>query len=62
MTATVLYWAGHDRADFDVGRMTDICSQLKDEHFADELHPNDAGAKMIADEVFRVLGNFKAAG
>jgi lysophospholipase L1-like esterase len=35
--------------------LADICSKLKDEHFADELHPNDAGAKIIAEEVFRVF-------
>jgi lysophospholipase L1-like esterase len=35
--------------------LADICSQLKDEHFADELHPNDAGAKIIAEEVFKVF-------
>ncbi len=35
--------------------LADICSRLRDEHFADELHPNDAGAKIIAEEVFTVL-------
>jgi len=35
--------------------LADICSRLKDEHFADELHPNDEGAKIIAEEVFKVL-------
>ena len=35
--------------------LADICSKLRDEHFADELHPNEAGAKLIAGEVFRVL-------
>ena len=35
--------------------LADICSRLRDEHFADELHPNDAGAKIIAEEVFAVL-------
>jgi lysophospholipase L1-like esterase len=24
-------------------------------HFADELHPNAAGAKIVADEVFKAL-------
>jgi lysophospholipase L1-like esterase len=33
----------------------DIASKLRDEHFADELHPNDEGAQVIAQEVFRVL-------
>ncbi len=35
--------------------LVDIASTLRDEHFADELHPNDAGASVIAQEVFRVL-------
>jgi lysophospholipase L1-like esterase len=35
--------------------LADICSELRDEHFADELHPNDQGAQVIAQEVFRVL-------
>ena len=35
--------------------LADICSRLKDEHFADELHPNDEGARIIAQEVFRKL-------
>jgi lysophospholipase L1-like esterase len=35
--------------------LADICSQLRDEHFADELHPNEEGARRIAAEVFRVL-------
>jgi lysophospholipase L1-like esterase len=35
--------------------LADICSRLKDEHFADELHPNAEGAKIIAEEVFKVL-------
>jgi lysophospholipase L1-like esterase len=41
-----------------VGRqipLVDICSKLQDGHFADELHPNEAGAQVIAEEVFRVL-------
>jgi lysophospholipase L1-like esterase len=36
-------------------RLVDIASKLHDEHFADELHPNDEGAQVIAEEVFRVL-------
>jgi len=36
--------------------LVDIASKLRDEHFADELHPNDQGARVIAQEVFRVLG------
>lgn len=35
--------------------LADICSLLWDEHFGDELHPNDRGAKIIADAVFQVL-------
>ena len=39
--------------------LIDIASKLRDEHFADELHPNDEGAKVIANEVFRVLSEFQ---
>ena len=35
--------------------LADICSRLKDEYVGDELHPNEAGAKIIAEEVFKVL-------
>ena len=35
--------------------LADIFTRLKDEHFADELHPNEAGAKIIAETVFAVL-------
>jgi lysophospholipase L1-like esterase len=35
--------------------LVDIASKLRDEHFADELHPNDEGAQVIATEVLRVL-------
>jgi acyl-CoA thioesterase-1 len=35
--------------------LADTCSRLKDEHFADELHPNAEGARIIAEEVFKVL-------
>jgi hypothetical protein len=35
--------------------LVDIASKLRDEHFADELRPNDDGAQVIAEEVFRVL-------
>jgi lysophospholipase L1-like esterase/gamma-glutamylcyclotransferase (GGCT)/AIG2-like uncharacterized protein YtfP len=35
--------------------LADICHHLRDEHFGDELHPNGAGAQIIAREVFRVL-------
>ncbi len=36
-------------------QLVDIASKLGDQHFADELHPNDQGAQVIAQEVFRVL-------
>ena len=32
--------------------LADIFSRLHDEHFADELHPNDEGAKIIARAVY----------
>lgn len=35
--------------------LANICSRLGDRHFADELHPNEAGARFIAEEVFQVL-------
>jgi lysophospholipase L1-like esterase len=35
--------------------LVDICSKLRDQHFADELHPNEEGARIIAGEVFRAL-------
>lgn len=35
--------------------LADICSHLRDEHLADELHPNEAGTRIIAAEVFKVL-------
>ena len=35
--------------------LVDVASSLRDEHFADELHPSDEGAQVIAQEVFRVL-------
>ena len=39
--------------------LVDIASKLRDEHFADELHPNDEGAQVIATEVFRVLSEVR---
>jgi lysophospholipase L1-like esterase len=39
--------------------LVDIASALRDEHFGDELHPNDEGAQIIAEEVFRVLNEVR---
>lgn len=35
--------------------LADICSALKDEHFADGLHPNEQGARIIAEEVYKLI-------
>lgn len=35
--------------------LADICSRVHDEHFGDELHPNDEGAKIIAELVYAAL-------
>jgi lysophospholipase L1-like esterase len=35
--------------------LSDVCSYLRDEHSADELHPNETGARIIAAEVLTVL-------
>jgi lysophospholipase L1-like esterase len=37
--------------------LADICSRLGDAHFADLLHPNEQGAKIIAKAVLAVLVN-----
>ena len=37
--------------------LADICTHLRDEHFGDELHPNEAGARIIAEQVFSVLSS-----
>jgi lysophospholipase L1-like esterase len=42
--------------------LVEIASKLRDEHFADELHPNEAGAQVIAGEVFRMLSEVREAG
>ncbi len=42
--------------------LADICSHLRDEHFGDELHPNEAGARIIAQRVFEVLRLVHGAG
>jgi lysophospholipase L1-like esterase len=39
--------------------LVDIASKLRDEHFADELHPSDEGARVIAEEVLRVLNEVR---
>jgi lysophospholipase L1-like esterase len=56
----------HQMRDYHNARLTaycvearvpliDICAKLQNEHFDDELHPNGHGARIIADEVSRVL-------
>ena len=35
--------------------LADICSCLRDDHFGDALHPNEAGARIIAEQIFTVL-------
>jgi lysophospholipase L1-like esterase len=35
--------------------LADICSPLRAEHLGDALHPNDQGARIIAEAVFQVL-------
>ena len=35
--------------------LADVCSRLNDNHFADSLHPNAEGAKIIAATVFDAL-------
>jgi lysophospholipase L1-like esterase len=42
--------------------LVDIASKLHDEHFADELHPNDEGAQVIAQEVLKVLSKVWSQG
>jgi lysophospholipase L1-like esterase len=39
--------------------LVDIASKLCDQHFADELHPNHEGAKLIAHEVFSVMSEVR---
>ncbi len=53
------YHNGHLRRYCEQQRipLADICSHLVDEHFADELHPNETGARVIAEQVYRALGN-----
>lgn len=35
--------------------LADICSHLRDDHLGDELHPNEKGARIIAETVYKVL-------
>ncbi len=41
--------------------LVEIASKLHDDHFGDELHPNDTGAQVIAQEVFLVLSEVRRA-
>jgi acyl-CoA thioesterase-1 len=62
----------HEKRDYHNGRLTeycqqnkvplaDICSHLQDEHLGDELHPNEAGARIIAERVFGALASIHAS-
>jgi lysophospholipase L1-like esterase len=42
--------------------LVDVRSKLRQDHFADNLHPNEVGAKIIAEEVFRTLVEVRRAG
>jgi lysophospholipase L1-like esterase len=35
--------------------LADICARLKNEHLGDALHPNEVGARIIAEVIFDVL-------
>jgi lysophospholipase L1-like esterase len=41
--------------------LADICARLESEHFGDEVHPNEAGARIIAECVFEVLKTVSSA-
>jgi lysophospholipase L1-like esterase len=41
--------------------LVEVWGKLRDEHFADPYHPNDEGARIIAEEVFRVLSGVREA-
>jgi len=62
----------HERRDYHNERLrkfcsensiplANICSHLRDEHLGDELHPNEAGARIIAERVFGVLASIHTA-
>ncbi len=40
--------------------LVDICTPLDDDHFGDALHPNESGARVIAETVFRTLSQLLA--
>jgi gamma-glutamylcyclotransferase (GGCT)/AIG2-like uncharacterized protein YtfP/lysophospholipase L1-like esterase len=72
MFATHIAKDTHERRDYHNGRLqeychqhevplVDICSHLRDEHLGDELHPNEAGARIIAQQVFSVLASLHTA-
>jgi len=42
--------------------LADICRCLKERHFADEVYPNEEGAKIIVEEVFIGLNRVYSAG
>lgn len=63
----------HEKRDYHNRRLLEYCREngvpladigvyLRDEHFGDELHPNQAGAKAIAERVFVVLKAMNAGG
>jgi lysophospholipase L1-like esterase len=41
--------------------LVEVWGKLRDEHFADPYHPNDEGARIIAEEGFRVLSDVREA-
>jgi len=58
--------AAHADRDYHNGQLTayclaesiplaDVCSALGDDHFGDPVHPNEQGARQIAEAVFDVL-------
>jgi lysophospholipase L1-like esterase len=41
--------------------LADVCSHLRGEHLGDELHPNEAGARIISERVFEVFASVHTA-